>query len=78
MLSFFFVAFTVVFAYVKRIASEMFLVLVLSELWSTVQWIVWATPWFLYKFPGDKRKFYEKLKRRSVKHPDRVPPEAIV
>lgn len=76
-LSFVFVLFTAVLAYVNDIASEVFLVLVLSELWSTVQWIVWSTPWFLYKFPSDKKKFYEKLKRRSLKHPERVPPEAL-
>lgn len=76
-LSFVFTLFTAVLAYVDDIAAEVFLVLVLSELWSTVQWIVWSTPYFLYKFPADKRKFYEKLKRRSLKHPELVPPEAI-
>lgn len=77
-LSFVFTLLTAVLAYVDDIAAEVFLVLVLSELWSTVQWIVWSTPYFLYKFPSDKRKFYEKLKRRSLKHPELAPPEAIV
>jgi hypothetical protein len=47
--------------------------MVFSELWSTVQWIVWSAPWFLYKYGSDRKIFYEKLKRRSARHGEVTP-----
>lgn len=66
-MSFALTLFTLAYCYVHRFAAELLVVLVLSELWSSVQWIVWALPWFLYQYPADRRFFYEKLKRRSKK-----------
>ena len=67
-LGFAFTLFTLVYCYVNHFASELLLVLLLAELWSCVQWFIWALPWFLYKYPEDRRHFYDKLKRRSRKY----------
>jgi hypothetical protein len=64
-LSFVFTLVTLAYCYVHRLAAELLLLLLLAELWSCVQWLLWALPWFLYKYPSDRRAFYEKLQRRS-------------
>jgi hypothetical protein len=67
-LSAIFTLLTMVLCWYEHIAAKVLFVMVLSELWSTVQWVVWATPWFLYNYRADRRAFYEKLKRRSARH----------
>jgi hypothetical protein len=63
-----FTLFTMVLCWYEHVAAKVLFVMVLSELWSTVQWIVWAAPYFLYKYPSDRRVFYEKLRRRASRH----------
>ena len=62
-----FTLFTMVLCWYEGIAAEVLVVMVLAELWSTGQWVVWSTPWFLYKFRADQQIFYEKLQRKSLR-----------
>lgn len=68
---------TIALCWYQSIAAEVLVVMVLSELWATVQWIVWAAPWFLYQYPKDRRTFYEKLRRRSSRHRSAPIPEEV-
>ena len=66
-MSFTLTLFTLTYCYIHRFAAELLVVLILSELWSCMQWFIWALPWFLYQYPADRRFFFEKEKRRSKK-----------
>eukprot|EP01042_Synura_sphagnicola_P007880 gene7880-10087_t len=35
--------------------------IVVSKLWSFIEWFVWSLPYFMYRFPIDKRVHLEKL-----------------
>jgi hypothetical protein len=64
---------TMVLCWYEHIAARVLIVMVFSELWSTVQWIVWSAPWFLYKYGSDRKFFYKKLKRRSTRYGEETP-----
>lgn len=64
----FFTLFTMALCWYQDIAAEVLFVMLLSELWAIGQWIVWSAPWFLYKYRSDRKKFYDKLRRRSSRH----------
>jgi hypothetical protein len=55
------VAWAVFETYKLKIGFDIFKTFVLSKLWSMVEWFVWATPYFSYRYPVDRRHFYKRL-----------------
>ena len=39
---------------------------VISKLFSFAYWFAYSAPFFALKYPTDKRRFYEKLRRKQV------------
>jgi hypothetical protein len=57
--------------YIQKIGFDIFKTFVLSKLWSMAEWFVWATPWFSYRYPIDRKFFYKKLESQSPQRPQR-------
>lgn len=38
--------------------------IIVSKLWSFIEWFVWSLPYFMYRFPIDKRVYLEKMAKK--------------
>lgn len=48
---------SVIACFVLNINAEILVDIIISKLWSLVEWFVWSLPYFCYRYPGDKKRF---------------------
>ena len=38
--------------------------LIQAKLWSFAEWFVWTAPYFAFRYPGDRKRFYASLAKK--------------
>ena len=56
---------SVVICWLTDVKFSIFLVLLESKVWSQVEWFIWAAPYFSFRYPIDRRFFYQRLLNRE-------------
>jgi hypothetical protein len=56
---------SLVACYVWGASFKLFGDIIISKLWSVLEWFVWSFPYFSYRFPLDKRAHLEKLAKKA-------------
>lgn len=41
------------------------LTLLQAKLWSFAEWFVWTAPYFAFRYPVDRKRFYDRLRRKQ-------------
>ena len=49
---------TTILCWLTSIRFSLFLVLLEANLWSKLEWFFWSAPYFSFRFPIDRRNFY--------------------
>jgi hypothetical protein len=44
---------------------DIFVKILISKVWSIGEWFLWSTPYFMYRYPRDKRRYQDKIARKS-------------
>lgn len=65
LLSFALLLASVVMCWLTDVKFSIFLVLLQSKVWSQVEWFFWAAPFFSFRYPIDRRYFYQRLLPRE-------------
>lgn len=49
---------TIIDSYVKGYQFDIFIMILQSKLWSFMDWVIWTLPYFAWRYPIDRRYFY--------------------
>jgi hypothetical protein len=65
LLSFIMLAAVVIEIWINDSGYSILATLLLSKVWSFLDWFIWSGPYFAFRYPLDKRHFYKRLQSRS-------------
>lgn len=51
---------SIIACFVLDINEDILVNIIISKLWSFIEWFIWSLPYFCYRYPGDKKRFMEK------------------
>ena len=58
---------TLYLSYRSGVGFDIFVSLLLSKVWSFLEWFLYTGPVFAYSYPIDKRFFYDRLRLKTSK-----------
>jgi hypothetical protein len=64
-ISFILLGWTLIAIYVLKIDYNIVGDIMLSKVWSFGEWFIWSAPYFSYRYPNDKKQFYQRLLRKQ-------------
>ncbi len=61
------VLYVIYLCWVTGIGFDIVVTLLLSKVWSFAEWFFIMTPYYAYVYPVDKKHFYSKLRKKTLK-----------
>lgn len=57
---------TVIECWLNGIGFNIFVTVLIAKIFSFAFWIIWATPYFIYRYSRDKKRFLGKIEKRRL------------